>query len=142
MLNVFIGDIKTGRLLRIQYLGYSLALFLLVFVFMMLIVLAIGVGEHILGGDLQEAQAQLREWFTFPFMIVFGLFMLVMSFMSFNIMAKRIRDIGLPGWWVILLLVILESVISYSISQQASSGLHTLSWILLVLIPTDSFAKK
>ena len=142
MLNVFIGDIKTGRLLRIQYLGYSLALFLLVFVFMMLIVLAIGVGEHILGGDLQEAQAQLREWFTFPFMIIFGIFIAMMAFMSFNIMAKRIRDIGLPGWWVVLFLVILEIVISYSFSQQASSGLHSLSWLLLVLIPSDTFAKK
>lgn len=142
MLNVLIGDIKNGRLLRLQYLGYSLFLILLLSVFVFGTILAIGAGEHVLGGDLQQAQAQLQEWFTLPFIIVFVVFMAVISFMSLNIMAKRIRDIGLPGWWIVLILLILESVVSYYVSQQASSGLHTLTWILLVLIPSDLFDNR
>ena len=143
MLNVLIGDIKNGRLLRLQYLGYSLFLILLFSLFVFGTVLAIGAGEHIiLGGDLQQAQAQLQKWFTLPFIVVFAVFMAVLSFMSLNIMAKRIRDMGLPGWWIVLILLILEGVVSYFISQQASSGLHTLTWILLVLIPSDLFDNR
>jgi len=142
MLNALFGDIKTGRLMRLQYLGYSLVLFLLFFVFIMLIVLAIGAGEHIIGGDLHQAQEQLREWFTLPFMLVFGIFILLLSFIGFNLMAKRIRDIGLPGWWSVLALVLLEAVISYLISQQTSSALHSLIWFFLVLIPSNALAKK
>lgn len=142
MFNALLGDIKTGRLLRLQYLGYSVLLFLLFFAFVMLVVLAIGAGEHLLGGNLQEAQNQLREWFTLPFMIIFGVLMMVFTFIGFNIMAKRIRDIGLPGWWSIFVIVILESAISYYVSQQASSGLHSLIWLLLVIVPSNARAKK
>ena len=142
MLNVLIGDIKNGRLLRLQYLGYALFLILLFSLFAFGTILAIGAGEHILGGDLQQAQAQLQEWFSLPFLLIFIVFMAVLSFMSLNIMAKRIRDMGLPGWWMVLILFVLESVVSYFISQQVSSGLHTLIWILLVLIPSDVFDNR
>lgn len=142
MLDVLIGDIKNGRLLRLQYFGYSLLLILLLSLFVFAAILAIGAGEHILGGDLQQAQAQLQEWFTLPFILVFAVFMAVLSFMSLNIMAKRVRDIGLPGWWIVLILLILESIISYYVSQQASSGLHTVTWLLLLLIPSDLFDNR
>jgi len=142
MINTLLKEIKTGRLLRLQYLGYSLFISLLVVVFVAAVVFAIGAGEHILGGNLQDAQNQLREWFTLPFMIVFGIFMASILFIGFNLMAKRIRDIGLPGWWSILVIMIISGVLSYAVSQQASSGFHTLIWILLVLVPTNALAKK
>ena len=61
MLIALTGDINTGRLMRLQYLGYSLLVVLFVFGFVLLTILAIGAGEHILGGDFQECQAQLRQ---------------------------------------------------------------------------------
>ncbi|MBW2208518.1 MAG: hypothetical protein JRG79_16550, partial [Deltaproteobacteria bacterium] len=64
MIKALFGDVKTGRLMRLQYLGYSLLLSLLMFGFGLAIVLAIGAGEHIIGGDLQQAQDKLREMFT------------------------------------------------------------------------------
>ncbi len=142
MLNALIGDAKNGRLARLQYLGYSLLLFFFVFIFMLLTVMAVGVGEHILGGDLQEAQTQLREWFSLPFMIVLGIFMGVITFIGLNIMAKRIRDMGLHGWWLVVIIVVLESIISYYVSQQLSGGFHTFIWLLLIFIPSNLFAKK
>ena len=142
MLNNLIGNIKNGRLIRLQYLGYFVLLNFMIFFFAFGTILAIGAGEHIIGGNLQEAQAQLREWFTLPFILVFALFMIVFSFMNLNIMAKRIRDIGLPGWWSILVILILEAIISFVVSQQASSGIHSLVWLLLVLVPSNSLGKK
>ena len=72
MIKALFGDVKIGRLMRLQYLGYSLLLSLLMFGFGLAIVLAIGAGEHIIGGDLQQAQDKLREMFTLPLMIVFA----------------------------------------------------------------------
>ena len=139
MINVLFGDVKTGRLMRLQYLGYSLLLSFLMLGFGLAIVLAIGAGEHIIGGDLQQAQDKLREMFTLPFMIVFAVVMPLFVFAGFNLLSKRIRDIGLPGWWTLLVIVVLESVASYAVSNEVGSGLHSLVWIVLLLIPTDTF---
>ena len=65
MFKVLFGDITNGRLMRLPYLGYSLLLTLLVIGFGLAIVLAIGVGEHIVGGNLQD-QDKLLEWFSLP----------------------------------------------------------------------------
>ena len=139
MFKVLIGDIKDGRLVRLPYLGYSLLLILLVAGFIFAIIIAIGAGEHIMGGDLQQAQDKLRAWFTLPFLIVFGLFFVLILFAGLNIMAKRIRDSGLPGWWGVLIIAVVSGVVSVVISEEASSGLHTLVWFVLLFVPTNAF---
>ena len=141
MFKALFGNIINGRLMRLPYLGYSLLLVLFMFGIMFAIVLAIGGAEQLIDGDLQQAQDQLRERFTIPFFIVFGLVMALLIFAGSNIMAKRIRDIGLPGWWMALAFAVLSGVVSVAVSQQASSGLHTLIWILLLLIPGNAVGK-
>jgi len=141
MIKALFGEVKTGRLMRLQYLGYSLLLSLLMFGFGMAVVLAVGAGEHIIGGDLQQAQAQLQEQFTLPAMLVFAVVMPLFVFMGGNIMAKRIRDIGLPGWWMVLAIFVVSGVVSYMISDEVSSGLNTLIWVVLLLIPSNALTK-
>ena len=142
MFKVLFGDINNGRLTRLPYLGYSLLLVALMMGFGFAVVLAIGAGEHVIGGDLQQAQDKLREWFTMPAMIIFALMSVLFVFGAANIMAKRIRDTGLPGWWLVLVIVVLTGIVSYVISEEASSGLHTLIWVLLLLIPTHAFNRQ
>lgn len=141
MFKIFFSEVKTGRLLRLPFLGYSLLLQLLAFSFVFVIILAIGAGEHLIGGDLQKAQEMLREWFSVPFIIIFGLFMAIICFAGLNLTAKRIRDTGLPGWWVLLAVLILQIITSSFISQETSGGLHFFLTVILFLIPTDTFAK-
>lgn len=141
MLNIFFGDITGGRLKRLPYLGYSLLVFLLLIGFVFAVILAIGIGEHLIGGDLQQAQAKLREWFTLPFLIIFGLVMVLVLFVSANLKAKRLRDIGLPGWWSVLVIVVLTGVVSAAVSNQSSNGLYWLIWLALVLIPSNTFGE-
>jgi len=141
MFKVLFGDIYNGRLLRLPYLGYSLLLVALMIGFGLAVVLAIGVGEHLIGGDLQQAQDKLREWFTLPAMILFGLVTVLFVFSGANIMAKRLRDTGLPGWWLVLAITVLTGAVSYVISNEVSSGLHTLIWVVLLLIPGNAFTR-
>ena len=142
MLRALFKGVTNGHMARLSYLGYSILLLLLLMAYLLIVVLAIGAGEHIIGGDLQQAQDQLRGMFTMPFLIVTGIVMALLMFAGLNIMAKRIRDIGLPGWWMVLALILVGMLLSYFVSQQAGSGLHTLVWILLVLIPGKSFGKQ
>jgi len=141
MIKALIGDVRAGRLKRLQYLGYSLLLSLLVLGFGLAIALAIGAGEHIIGGDLEQAQNKLRGMFTLPLMIVFAVVVPLFMFIGSNIMAKRIRDIGLPGWWTVLAVFIASGIVSYQFSENAGSGLSTLVWVLLVLVPSNALAK-
>jgi uncharacterized membrane protein YhaH (DUF805 family) len=141
MIKALFGDVKTGRLRRLQYPGYSLLLSLLMFGFVLAVVLAIGAGEHIIGGDLEQAQEQLREMFTLPVMLVFAVVMPLFLFAGANTMAKRIRDIGLPGWWMVLAIIVITGVVSYMVSNEVSNALHTLIWVVLLLVPGNALAR-
>ena len=141
MIKALLGNVKTGRLMRLQYLGYSLLVYLLMLGFVFVVILAIGAGEHIIGGDLQHAQDKLREMFTLPAMIVFAVIMPLLLFMVANIMAKRIRDIGLPGWWSVLAIIVITGIVSYMVSNEVSNGLSTLIWVVLLLVPSNAQAK-
>jgi uncharacterized membrane protein YhaH (DUF805 family) len=141
MFKALFGEVKIGRLMRLPYLGYSVLLSLLMFGFGLAVVMAIGAGEHIIGGDLQQAQDRLREMFTLPAMLVFAVVMPLFVFIGANIMAKRIRDIGLPGWWMVLAIFVISAVVSYMISDEVSSGLNTLIWVVILLVPSNALAK-
>lgn len=141
MFKKIFGDVAKGQLLRLPYLGYSVLLFVLLAVFMIAIGLMIGGAEQMMGGDIQQAQDKLREWLTLPFMVIFSIVMAVFLFAGFNIMAKRIRNIGLPGWWSIVVIIVVGALVTAFVSQQAGSGLNTLIWLGLVLIPGKAFNK-
>lgn len=139
MITQLIGDLREGRLARLPYLGYSILLLILMFVFVLGTVSAIGIGEHVLGGDLELAQEKLFDWFSGPAAIVFFLCWLFFLFAGLNIMAKRIRDIGLPGWWTVLALVLLTGASYAVVSENTGSTLDLLIWIALLVIPSNSF---
>jgi len=141
MVKALFGEVKIGRLMRLPYLGYSVLLSLLMFGFGFAVVLAIGAGEHIIGGDLQQAQDRLREQLTLPVMLLMAVIMPLFVFIGANIMAKRIRDIGLPGWWMVLAIFVISAVVSYMISDEVSSALNTLIWVVILLVPSNALAK-
>lgn len=142
MKNVYFGEFTDGRLKRLQFLGYALLLAALVLGFMFAVVLAIGAGEHLIGGDLQQAQNKLRDWFGLPATIIVILFALAAFVAKLNIMAKRIRDMGLSGWWIVLALLLVTGGTSATTSEQTGSAVFCVFTILLVLIPSNTFGKK
>ncbi len=141
MFKIFFGEIKTGRLLRLSYLGYALLMQLLVIAMVLAFIVAIGASENLIDGDFQQIQDILRAWFSVPFIIVCGIGMVLFGFAGFNLMAKRIRDTGLPGWWTLLAILVVEVIVSIFISQETSANLHIFLTIVLLLIPADTFIK-
>ncbi len=53
-------------------------------------------------------------------------------------MAKRVRDIGLPGWSMVAAVVVLTAMVTYWVSDDAGNGLHTIVWIVLLLVPGNA----
>lgn len=142
MFKTLFGELTHGRLARLPYLGYSFLLAALVLGFGIAVGLAIGAGEQVIGGDLEQAQAELAERFTLPFMIVSGLAGALFAFIGANLMAKRIRDAGLPGWWSVLAVIVVTGIVSVAVSAQTSNNVSLFIWIALLLIPTAAFAKN
>jgi uncharacterized membrane protein YhaH (DUF805 family) len=124
--------------MRLQYLGYSLLLSLLMLGVGLTVAAAVGAGEQVIDGDLQQAQNLLSEALSGPFLLVFAVLMILFMFIGANIMAKRIRDIGLPGWWSVLAIFVLSGLLSNLVSANASNILNSVIWILLLLVPGNA----
>ncbi|MCP4284978.1 MAG: DUF805 domain-containing protein [Gammaproteobacteria bacterium] len=141
MLNSFFCDITSGRLARVPFLGYSVLLLIVFVAIGAGIGVAIGVAEHLAGGDLQSAQAQLREQFGIPAILLVSLVATTLVFVGLNLEAKRIRDIGLPGWWAVLGIFLAGAFISYTVSEQASGSFHSLVYLILLIVPGKTFGR-
>lgn len=139
MFRVLFSDLKQGRLMRGAYIGYSLLLTLAMLIFVFLTIFSIGVAEHIAGGDLSKAQLQLETWLAGPYVLFLVLFSAAYLFASFNTMAKRIRDTGLPGWWGTLTIIIVELAVSILITGITASLIHLAITAAIVFIPSDQF---
>jgi uncharacterized membrane protein YhaH (DUF805 family) len=57
-------------------------------------------------------------------------------------MAKRIRDIGLNGWWIVLVIVVLTGAASSLHTGQTGGASFSILSLLLLLIPSNTFGKK
>ena len=56
--------------------------------------------------------------------------------------AKRICDIGLPGWWSVPAIFVITGVVSYMVSNEVSSAPHTLILVVLLLVPSNALEKE
>ena len=107
-LKPYYGDITQGELQRLPFVSYYLLLVFIMVIFALSIAILIGVSEHMIGGDLAAAQEKLRQWLTIPFMVFGAVFTAAFFFSFSNLIAKRLRDIGLPGWTTLLILLSIE----------------------------------
>jgi uncharacterized membrane protein YhaH (DUF805 family) len=150
MLNTYFGNVTSGRLLRLSFVGYFILLQVIMIALGLGIGASVGVAENLVGGDIQDAQTLLREKFGIPVIIgmaiVFGLFF----FAFLNLKAKRIRDMGLPGWWTLLAVLVIAIIISVIVnivsgldpetSQRVSTVISAIVFLALVFIPSDTFS--
>ena len=141
MIRAFFLEIRVGRLKRLRYFGYSILLDVLGLLFVFGVVAAIAGAETAMGGDLQEMQAALRKAFAGPLVIVILGFVAAAVFASLNMSAKRIRDIGLPGWLVVLAIAMVTITVSILVSANAGQILSFMVWIGLLLTPGNLMSK-
>lgn len=148
MLNTYFGAIMEGRLKRLPFIGYIVLLHVLFVVLVLAGVASMGVAEHLVGGDLTQTQQMLTEKFGLPAMILVGIVVATVLFATLNLEAKRIRDMGLPGWWTLfaiwiisaLLIALLAGLVNPELSNHISSIISAIGVLALVLIPSNTFS--
>lgn len=139
---IYFGDAATGTLQRLQFLGYWAALSLLVIFIGLGLGVLLGVSEHLVGGNIQEAQAILRERFAALFGIGLILCTVVFGYALINITAKRIRDIGLPAWPVVIVIIVVSGMAAQFAAENVQQGISTAEMLALLFIPSGAFGRN
>lgn len=121
MFRVYFGDLHTGRLTRLPFLGYLLLLTVLFALFGLGIAFGIGMIEHLLRGDLPAAPGDLLKLLGLPMAALLGLLVFAFGLAKWNLAAKRIRDMGLPGWWVLLIIVLADAALAGTMHASGES---------------------
>lgn len=157
MFKIFFGDIKDGRLARLPYLGYVVLLTLIALAVVFGIIFLVGGIERAMGGDIQQTQAMIMQKFGMIGVLGGAVFMSILSFANLNLAAKRLRDMGLPGWWTVLGIVVLAAVVGFLFPGQmieqpggqmvmqpsvVSSALQLVILLALLLVPSDAFRRS
>ena len=135
------GDVTNGRLARLPFLGYWVLIFVLMIAVGIGVTVTFGAAEHLIGGDLQSAQDQLLGQVGAPAVVAIAIVFVALAFAGLNIQAKRLRDIGLPGWWSVLGILIISSALSFGLSDEAASAFSLLVLIALLLVPTGALGR-
>jgi len=136
------GEIKTGRVGRAGFFWNSMLVLVLVLIFAIVLILMIEVGEQVMGGDMASAQKKIEEWSSLPGIVAAALFSALLMFAQVNLAAKRVRDMGLPGWWVVASAVLIGLILSQVLPDQTASGLNAAVWLALLLVPGGVFERQ
>ncbi len=162
MWNIYFGDWSNGRLKRLPYLGYDVLLMVLAFAIVMGVIMLGGGFEGIMNPDLLAGMGVVV-------VIFFFLFFIALLVANLNIMAKRLRDMGLPAWGsvaaIIVISIVLEMLfpaqqmemsavavntpdgVSTAMDTNASTGsvvsnlFNLIVFLCLILIPSNAFNK-
>ena len=77
-----------------------------------------------------------------PAILAFGVLVITLVYCAANILAKRIRDTGLPGWATVFIIMFVTGVISFLVSPDISNVLHTAIVLAFLLIPSNTFNRS
>ncbi|MBK1722630.1 DUF805 domain-containing protein [Thiocystis violacea] len=141
MLKPLYGELTTGRLKRLPYLGYYILVSALILLVGFGIGASVGLAERMQGGEVADAQALLQDKLGLAGLLLIAVVFGVLFFAHLNLAAKRIRDIGLPGWWILLSIAALGVFASIVGGSQLASGINLLILFSVFMLPSDAFGK-
>lgn len=141
MIGDYFGSALSGCLPTKRFIVLWLALMLAFVALGLLIGVSIGVAERLIGGDLATAQKLLIEKLGLPAIIGVFVIFILFAFAKLNIIAKRARDIGLPGWLTAIVFAGLIGSSTQAVGQASAGGIGLLLLIVLAFVPTHAMAR-
>ena len=145
VLRAFFGGLRQGRLARLPFLGFWVLLWLLLALYGTGIAFGIGVAEPLIFDGPGAARDWLLGHFGPPVLVLLGLCGLLFVLAQLNLLAKRIRDMGLPGWSVLLVIALLAAALRYTLPPGGAPldpETHGLLLLALLLIPSGIFTRQ
>ncbi len=139
MLQTIFGEVRDGRVSRLRFLVALLVLTAAGMIFMVALLWLSGAAADLAAlEDDPEALETMLEGLGGGWLFALAATGVLLFFGQINLWAKRLRDIGLPGWWSMLILIGLGAVISGLVSEQVSSGLNLAVLIALLVVPGNA----
>jgi len=144
MIKALFGELRHGRIARLPYLGYGILIGVMFALLGVVLGFAYAVISAALGGG-QERQA-LTYMMDTPNVIYMVLVMLLIvvpvMFAGSNLQAKRWRDIGLPGWTTVAVVILIGALLRLVGWEQIEFGFGLLMGIGLLFIPSGALNRR
>jgi uncharacterized membrane protein YhaH (DUF805 family) len=135
MITLLFDQIRTGRADRLQFVkglvALALAFALATVVLQGLFVFA----ESFSNGGVPGALGLVVQLVGFALAGVVAALALTLVYAFFNLIAKRLRDIGLPAWKALTVIFMLGAAFSLSTPAGAAFGYIGTVWLLLFFLP-------
>lgn len=135
MFRTYFGDVSSGRIGRLKYLGHWILLCLAVIIVLVGITASVDFSRQIMEANAAAIQDSLTQRIGMPILWLLMLFALAVLFASLNIMAKRLRDMGVSGWGLVLVIAVISFVLTGYAPVEVASGFSILVFLALVLLP-------
>lgn len=142
MIRDYLGEFSDGRLQTRRFLILWVVLVVAFIVLGLAVGVLIGVSEQVVGGNIAEAQETLRQYLSLPAIIAVVLIGILFLIAKLNIVAKRARDIGLPGWITAIVFAGLVGTASQFSESQAMGGMGMILLLILAFIPTNALRRS
>jgi uncharacterized membrane protein YhaH (DUF805 family) len=138
MLRVYFGEFASGRLGRLGYLGHYVGLTLAMVAVGLAVGFGAGVTEEVVGAD---TAAEATQPLSVVALVVLSILGVAAAVAGVNILAKRLRDIGLPGWWGAAGIFVAAAILA-AVGGDSVSGLFGLVvFVVLVGVPTGALGR-
>jgi uncharacterized membrane protein YhaH (DUF805 family) len=134
MFNILWGDIQRGRLSRLQFLGALVLVSVLAGLLAFGVGAAIGAAERMAGGESLKTEVALSTSLGEVGVLALSALFALLLLAQLNILAKRLRDIGLPTPWLLVLGWLLLAGLLSPAAGGALVGLLTLLLLALLLV--------
>ena len=141
MVSDYWGEFANGRLGRQRFILLWVILVIAFIAFGMAVGASLGLAENMIGGSVAEAQAYLEKSFSLPAILLVVAVAILAFVAKLNIIAKRARDIGLPGWITAIVIAGLFGLVSQYDQSARIGGLGFFVLIVLALIPTNALRR-
>ena len=135
MITLLFDQVRTGRAGR---LAFAKGLVLLVVALAVATVVLQGLfvfAESFSNGGTPGAFGLVVQLVGFAIAGVVGALALTLLYAFMNLIAKRLRDIGLPGWKALAVLFMLGAAFSLGTPAGAAFGYIGTVWLLLFFLP-------
>lgn len=142
MIKDYVFDILNGRLGVLRFGIMWIVLTILPIVSMIILFGGVRAAADVMDFSFNEIQEMLlRAFGVIPFVFLL-LLSLLFAFVQLNIIAKRARDAGLPGWLTAVIIGCLFGGASQFANGEHAGGFGLLLILILALIPTDTFRRQ
>lgn len=137
----YFGAWRDGQLGRLSFFLHAMGLLVILGVIATSIVRSVASAAALLGGNRETAQTALHEALDQPLVVLLLIITAVLLIVLANIAAKRLRNLGLPGWIALLCAAVVALVVLRIWAPSAAYSFFMVLWLVLLFMPADTLRR-